>query len=73
MGRKHDRLRRQVRLSSWNATFDLSSSALQLGILLASASVVTSVLWLVYLGAGLGAIGALLGILGVVAPHILGG
>ena len=56
-----------------NATFDLSSSALQLGILLASASVVTSVLWLVYLGAGLGAIGAVLGVLGVVAPHILGG
>jgi hypothetical protein len=56
-----------------NATFDLSSSALQLAILLASVSVVTSMVWLAWLGASLGAIGGILGVLGVVAPHLLGG
>jgi hypothetical protein len=56
-----------------NATFDLSSSALQLAILLASASVVTSLAWLAWLGAGLGAIGGILGVLAVVLPHWLGG
>ena len=56
-----------------NATFDLASSALQLAILLASVSVVTSVIWLVYLGAGLGAVGVIVGLMGVYAPHILGG
>ena len=56
-----------------NATFDLSSGALQLGILLASAAVVTSVLWLAYIGAGLGVIGAVVFALGIWAPHFLGG
>ncbi len=56
-----------------NATYDLSSSALQLGILLASAAVVTSVLWLAYIGAGLGVVGAVLGFMGLWAPHVLGG
>jgi hypothetical protein len=56
-----------------NATFDLSSGALQLAILLASASVVTSLLWLAWLGAGLGAIGGIFAVLGIVAPHLLGG
>lgn len=56
-----------------NATFDLASGALQLGILLASAAVVTSLLWLAYVGAGLGVLGAAAGLLGVWAPHVLGG
>jgi len=56
-----------------NATFDLASGALQLGILLASAAVVTSMLWLAYIGGGLGALGIVLGALGVWAPHVLGG
>lgn len=56
-----------------NGTYDLASGALQLGILLASAAVVTSVLWLAYIGAGLGVLGAALGALGVWAPHLLGG
>ncbi len=56
-----------------NGSFDLASSALQLGILLASAAVVTSILWLAYLGAGLGILGSLAGILGLFAPHFLGG
>ena len=56
-----------------NATFDLSSGALQLGILLASAAVVTSLMWLAYLGGGLGLLGAVLGIMALWAPHVLGG
>lgn len=56
-----------------NATYDLASGALQMGILLASAAVVTSVLWLAYIGAGLGVLGTLLGALGLWAPHVLGG
>lgn len=56
-----------------NSTFDLASGALQLGILLASAAVVTSVLWLAYVGAALGVVGAVFGALGIWAPHILGG
>jgi len=54
-----------------NATYDLASGALQLGILLASAAVVTSVLWLAFLGAGLGVVGVILGALGLFAPHVL--
>jgi hypothetical protein len=56
-----------------NSTYDLASGALQLGILLASAAVVTSVLWLAYIGAGLGVLGAAFGALGTWAPHLLGG
>lgn len=56
-----------------NATFDLASGALQLGILLASAAVVTSVIWLAYIGAGLGVLGTVFGALGLWAPHLLGG
>ena len=56
-----------------NATYDLASGALQLGILLASAAVVTSVLWLAYIGAGLGLIGSGLGLMAWFAPHVLGG
>jgi len=56
-----------------NATYDLASGALQLGILLASAAVVTSVLWLAYIGAGLGVLGIAFGALGLFAPHVLGG
>jgi len=56
-----------------NATYDLASGALQLGILLASAAVVTSVLWLAYIGAGLGLLGAGFGLMAWFAPHVLGG
>jgi len=56
-----------------NATYDLASGALQLGILLASAAVVTSALWLAYVGAGLGVLGAALGGMALWAPHVLGG
>lgn len=56
-----------------NATYDLASGALQLGILLASAAVVTSMLWLAYMAAGLGLFGAGFGVMALWAPHILGG
>lgn len=56
-----------------NATYDLASGALQLGILLASAAVVTSLLWLAWAGLGLGILGTVLGAMAVWAPHILGG
>ena len=56
-----------------NATYDLSSSALQLGILLASAAVVTGLLWLAYIGAGLGVLGTIVGFMGLWVPHVLGG
>jgi hypothetical protein len=56
-----------------NASYDLASSALQLGILLASAAVVTSVLWLAYIGAGLGVLGAAFGLMALWTPYVLGG
>ncbi|MEQ1863094.1 MAG: DUF4337 domain-containing protein [Micropepsaceae bacterium] len=56
-----------------NGSYDLASSALQLGILLASAAVVTSVLWLAYIGAALGVVGAIFGALALWAPFVLGG
>lgn len=56
-----------------NGSYDLASSALQLGILLASAAVVTSVLWLAYIGAGLGVLGAVFGLMALWAPYVLGG
>lgn len=56
-----------------NATFDLSTAALQLGILLASAAVVTGLIWLAYFGAGLGVVGTILGLMGLWAPQVLGG
>ena len=56
-----------------NATYDLASGALQLGILLASAAVVTDVLWLAYIGAGLGLLGSAFGLMAWFAPHVLGG
>lgn len=56
-----------------NATYDYASGALQLGILLASAAVVTSLFWLAYLGAGLGVLGVTFGAFGLWAPHVFGG
>jgi hypothetical protein len=53
-------------------TYELASGALELGILLASSSVVTGLIWLAYLGGGLGALGTVLGLLGWFAPHLLG-
>jgi hypothetical protein len=53
-------------------TYELASGALELGILLASTSIVTGVAGLALLGGGFGAIGAVFGVLGWVAPHLIG-
>ena len=51
--------------------YEHASAALQLGILLASAAVVTGFVWIAYVGAGLGVIGALFAALAMAAPHLL--
>jgi hypothetical protein len=54
-------------------TLDFSVAALQLAIVLASASAIFGVVWLVWLAAGLGGIGVVLAALGWTAPTLLGG
>jgi len=58
--------------SAAGENYEHASAALQLGILLASAAVVTGLVWIAYVGAGLGVIGGLLALLAMVAPHLLG-
>lgn len=48
--------------------FELSSAAFQIAIVLASASIITGALWLVYVGAGLSLVGIVLGAIGWIAP-----
>ena len=50
---------------------DLSEAALQLAIVLASSAVVVGVLWLAYLGAGIGLVGVCFALLGWLAPTLL--
>ena len=54
-------------------TYEMASGALELGILLASTAIVTSFIPLAFAGAGIGAIGAVFGLCGWFAPHLLGG
>jgi len=49
--------------------YELSSAAFQVGIVLASAAVITSMAALVWLAGLFGAVGLLLGALGLFAPH----
>ncbi len=58
--------------SAAGENYEHASAALQLGILLASAAVVTGLVWIAYIGAGLGVIGVLFAVLAMVAPHLLG-
>jgi Domain of unknown function (DUF4337) len=51
--------------------FEYASAAFQLAIVLASASVITGVLALAFIGGGLGVIGIALSLLGWFAPHLL--
>jgi hypothetical protein len=51
--------------------YELASAAYQIGIVLASASVITSMLMLAYGAAGLGVIGLIFTGLGLFAPHAL--
>ena len=53
-------------------TYEMASGALELGILLASTSIVTSFIPLAFAGAGIGAVGAALGLCGWFAPHLFG-
>jgi hypothetical protein len=52
-------------------TFEVASGALQLGIVLASASVITAALWLAFSALGLGVIGAVFVALGWFAPALV--
>jgi uncharacterized protein DUF4337 len=54
-------------------TYELASGALELGILLASSAIVTGLLPLAFIGGAFGAIGAVFGVLGWFAPHLIGG
>lgn len=53
-------------------TYEMASGALELGILLASTSIVTSFVPLAVIGGGIGVVGAVLGLCGWFAPHLLG-
>jgi hypothetical protein len=53
--------------------YEFASAALQIGIVLASASIITSTTLLAWLGMGLGLVGVALIGLGTFAPHILHG
>src|SRR5947199_6835718 len=53
--------------------YEIASAALQIGIVLASASVITSMLVLAWLGAGLGIVGVALTAVGYYAPDALHG
>ncbi len=51
--------------------FEYGSAAIQLAIVLAGASALTAVVWLMYMSIGLGAIGVAFGVLGFVAPTLI--
>ncbi len=51
-------------------TFDNAAASLELGIVLATASAVTSTRKLLYLAIAVGIAGAIMGVLGVVAPDV---
>ncbi len=51
--------------------FEYASAALQLAIVLASASVITEVALLAFVGAGLGGLGLVLGLIGWLAPTLI--
>ena len=51
--------------------YEIASAAFQVGIVLASATVITGILALAWLAGGLGIIGLALLALGLFAPHVL--
>ena len=51
--------------------YELASAAFQIGIVLASATVITGMVWLAWLAGGLGIAGLFLTALGLYAPHLL--
>ncbi len=62
--------RRERALAAYHQ-FEYASAALQLAIVLASAAVITSMVWLAWFAGGLGLIGAGLGTLGFFAPGLI--
>jgi hypothetical protein len=54
-------------------TYEFASGALELGILLASTSIVTGFIALAFAGGGIGVLGGVLGLFGWFAPHLIGG
>jgi hypothetical protein len=54
-------------------SYELASGALELGILLASTSIVTSFIPLAFIGAGIGVMGTVMALCAWFAPHLLGG
>jgi multidrug efflux pump subunit AcrB len=58
--------------NSAKQSYEFASGALELGILLASTSIVTSFIPLAFIGGGIGVIGAVMGLCGWFAPHLLG-
>lgn len=67
--RRYEELRHQNLERSH--TFDNAAAALELGIVLSTASVITSSRFLLKFGAVMGAIGFVLGIFGVIAPGLV--
>ncbi|MBN9529386.1 MAG: DUF4337 domain-containing protein [Alphaproteobacteria bacterium] len=62
--------RRERALAAYHQ-FEYASAALQLAIVLASAAVITSMVWLAWFAGGLGLVGAGLGALGFFAPGMI--
>jgi hypothetical protein len=62
--------KREVARSAYHL-FEYGSAAFQLAIVLCSAAAVTSVVWLAFMGGGLGVVGGVLTALGFFAPALL--
>lgn len=67
---KHAEELRDTSLAKYHQ-LELSSAAFQIGIVLASATVITGAVILAWLAGGLGVIGIAIGVLGLVNPHAL--
>ena len=67
---KAKEISRDKALSAYHL-FEYGSAAFQLAIVLAGASALTAVVWLIYLSIGLGVIGTGFTVLGFFAPHLL--
>ena len=61
---------RDIELAKYRS-YELASAAYQIGIVLASASVITGMIWLAWAAGGLGIVGIAFTALGLFAPHAL--